>query len=596
MTNRYLLFGNPNTGKTSLFNALTKSNEKTGNYGGVTTKEQSKKVIRDDRFLEFVDLPGVYSFLSDSEDESVAKEYILKNKEESVVYVCSSAEIKRNLILIEDLKKMNSRLMIIINKHNGGLDEKVVKSISGEIGVPVVQADVRKDGEKILDWIASHVATTINDNFKLDKILKLIPTSPKILKKIDKVLAHRVWGTLIFVAIFALTIYLCYGSVGKFMSDGLEYALHSIGLWGASGLSVLTKSQVLQDFWWVVLINGVGSVLVYLPQLALMLTILFLLEDMGYLPRVGNLFQKDLNIVGMNGKSIFSIIMGVGCTTSALLTTRNIGSKNKKISTVKFLPFVGCSAKLPILLFVVGAVAGESGVIYSLLIFLTVIFIGLVYAFLTKNKDEEMFSIIELPKFKVPSLVQSVKYSLLVVLDLLKKIFLTVFLSSAILWFLLSVDVNFKFFTGEKSILEVICDYLSFALYPLGLNKSSVFISLVFGLLAKENILSIIGMMGGLNILSSIEALTFVVFVMLYSPCLPALKCAKCEFGKKFAFRWFVSQTLIAYLCAFVFSTFARLWVPLGFIALIIFSFLAILIRKIFVRKPNGATLLKKTV
>lgn len=595
MAFKYLLVGNPNTGKTTLFNTLTRSHEKTGNYSGVTTTEKENVCRRAGKEFAFVDLPGVYSFSSESEDEKLTKNCLAKNKDGQIIYVCSSRDIKKNLILLDELRKQNEKLMIIINKFKSGLSEDVVDSISKNLDVPVLQANVKKDGDKILDWLSSNVAKSINSNINLDKLFSLIPTSPTILKSIDKFLLNPVCGKMFFIFVFAGIIVLCYGSIGQALSSYLNALLQRVGVWCAGWIDKVGFPP-LTNFWWTVIVGGVGSVLVYLPQLAMMLTILFLLEDMGYLPRVGNLFNYNLEKLGMNGKSVFSMIMGVGCTTSAILTTRNVGAKTKRDRTVRILPFIGCSAKFPILLFVCGALLGGGGVVYAIMVFLLAFFVGVVYLRVMAPQKNENYFISELPKLKAPSLVDALKQSFLIVLDLLKKIFLTVFLSSAILWLLLGISPTMNFFSGEKSLLEYACDVLSVIFKPLGLGEGKIFISLISGLIAKENILSSLGIFGGVGSLNVVQGLTFLIFVALHSPCFPALKCAKCEFGKIFAFRWFFVQTLIAYCCAFIFSTFAKIWIPLGFIVLVLFGFLLILMKKYTFKRKNTATNFAKSV
>ena len=586
MNNKFVLVGNPNTGKTTLFNKLTKSHEKIANYSGVTTGVKSKNVTIQNKQFEIVDLPGLYSFDSSSEDEVVTKNYLDEHNSENIIFVCASNRIKKNLVLIDELKKYNDKIVVVINKIKEGLPQDVVSSLTKELGVPVVQTDVRKSVDEVIDVIANEATDFLNSNFKLDKLFSLIPTNPTTLKLIDKLLLHEVWGKLLFVAVFITIIIVAYGRVGGIITEFLEETLVKFG--GLLSNKFFSWGFVpLADFWNKVIIGGVGSVLIYLPQLALMLTMLFLLEDMGYLPRVGNLFNYNLETIGMNGKSVFSLIMGVGCTTSAILTSRNVGSKSKRLSTVGFLPFVGCSAKIPVVLFLSGAIVSASGGLYAVASFSTVLIIGVVFLYFTKSEKEENYFITELPTLKKPSVLSAVREALRIVFDLVKKIFVTVLLSSAILWLLLNITPDFKFFSGEKSLIEYACEYIAILLKPIGLNKPAVVLALISGLIAKENILSTLGMFGGVAGFGACEIISFMIFVLSYSPCLPALKCAGCEFGKKYAGKWFLVQMGIAYLASFVFWTFSNIWIPLGFIMLIVFAFLMIITKKYFFTKKN---------
>lgn len=586
MTDRYVLVGNPNTGKTTLFNKLTKSHEKIANYSGVTTGVKSKVVNLSDKKVEVVDLPGVYSFESLSEDELVTKKYLEEHKGENVIFVCASNKIKKNLVLIDELKKYNEKLVVVINKFKKGLDDNILSSLEKELGVPVVQTDVRKSVDEVIDLISNRATNFLNENLKLNKILNLLPTSPMALKKLDKILLNNFWGKLIFLLIFVAIVVISYGKIGGIVTGFLESKIQKVGEVVSSMLNSWGVFP-LADFWNKVVVGGIGSVIVFLPQLAIMLTLLYLLEDMGYLPRVGNLFNYNLEKIGMNGKSVFSIIMGVGCTTSAIMTSRNVGDKSQRKATVRFLPFIGCSAKIPVLLFLSGAIISGSGGLYAVMSFLTVIVIGVVLLAVIKKDNDESYFITELPTLKKPSVFFSVKEALRIVFDLFKKIFLTVFISSTIVWLLMNITPDFKFFSGKKSLILYISEFLSVILKPIGLGDPVVVVSLLTGLIAKENILSTLGMFGGLVGFSDKQIISFMIFVLCYSPCLPALKCSSCEFGKRYAGLWFLSQTTIAYLASFVFWTFSNFWIPLGFLMLIIFAVLSIFLRKFVFMKKN---------
>jgi len=577
MANKILIVGNPNTGKTTLFNSITGANEKTANYSGVTVKEKERCVEYNGKNLEFVDLPGVYSLSSTSDDELVTKSYLKNNKGSPVLFVCSSDEIKKNMILLSELANNGHRLMVLINKIGAKIDADKLDKISKELKVPILQADVRKDKNELLEWISSSIATTITKNIDVSKLIKLLPDTPEKLKILDKVLLHNFWGKIIFCVIFVTVLVISYGSIGSGISLWLEGHLSIVSNYVVNFLNNVNLVW-LADFWLKVIIGGVCEVIIYLPQLALMLTLLFLLEEVGYLPRVASLFNYRLEKFGMNGKSVFSLIMGIGCTTSAILTTRNIGSGNARRATAKFLPFIGCSAKLPILLFITQIVMGGRGVVYVGLIYLAAIIIGSVYLSITRSKDgNEGYFISEIPKLKIPSLKNSIKQALIIVYDLFKKIIFSVLLSTTILWLMLNITPDFKFFTGEKSLLEKFAEFIAYIFVPLGLNRSDVVISLFSGMIAKENIMSTMGLFGNLSTLSTIQAITFLIFVMLYVPCIPSIKCARCEFGKKFAMQMTLSQLAIAYISAFVFSTFANISLVLGFVILIISSLLLML-------------------
>lgn len=572
---RFLIVGNPNTGKTTLFNNLTRSREKIANYSGVTVKDKSKIIKFKGEDLEFVDLPGVYSLSSTSEDEVVTKDYLNEYKNDSIIYVCSSAEIKKNLILLSDLIKQKHKIVVVVNKTDNGIDGKTLKKFEKALGVPIIQTDVRKERDGLLEWLSTVIAKRIDDKLDFEKLLSFFPTDAPTLALIDKFLLHPILGKLFVLVVFGAILVISYGRIGLSLSAIME---RYIDLFGDRILKLLTNAGIgsINGFVKDVIIESVGMVVVYLPQLALMLTLLFLLEEIGYLPRVATLFNFPLQKLGMNGKSVFSLIMGFGCTTSAVLTTRNIGNRKERLETVKFLPFIGCSAKLPILMMVGQMVLGGQGLLVVCLVYLSSAVIGLCYIAFTRSKEESV-SILEIPKLKRPSVVRALKESFFIVFDLFKKICLTVLASTSILWVLLKFTPNLELATGGNSILEKIATCISVIFRPLGLDNPKIVIALVSGLLAKENVLSTIGLMGGLGEVGVVASVTFLIFVMLYSPCVPALRCVGCEVGKRQAIWMFMVNTLIAYLSAFVFSTFARVSLILGFVALIVIGVLLIL-------------------
>lgn len=585
---RILIVGNPNTGKTSLFNLLTKKNEKVANYSGVTIKEKSAIVEFFDEKIELVDLPGVYSFDSLSEDEKVTKNFLENHKTDEVVFVCSSNNVNRNLILLTELIKQGYKLKIIINQMEKKLSKTEIRKLESLLSIPIYCGDVRKDRDLLLDWMVNSIASVIEKKIDIDKILDIFVTDKKILGKLDKVLLHRFWGKIVCLLIFSIIIVISYGAIGQGLSERSSYIIFQFGELVVKWIDKL-GIKWLSELWMSVFVSGFGSVLIYLPQLFLMLFMLFILEEIGYLPRVGVVFNRILEKLGLNGKSIFSLVMGLGCTTSAVLTSRNIGEYQARKATVKFLPFIGCSAKIPIIIFISQVVLGGLSLIVVAGVYLTAIIIGLVYLYINKpvNVENDYF-IEEIPDLKRPSLKRVTKQSLIIIIDLLKKISITVIVSTLIMWFLLNISVEFTFMSGGKSILIALAESFSIILKPLNLDRSDVVVALILGLVAKENIVSVMGLFNTASMFNVVQAITFLIFIALYSPCFAALKCARCELGKKFAVKQFLCQLLIAYVSSLIFSTFGRINVFIGALALIVFSLLAILFKKlIFKSKEN---------
>ena len=192
---KYVIVGNPNCGKTTLFNTLTKSKEKTANYNGVTVKEKSKKIKYNGREIEVVDLPGVYTINSTtSQDEDVAKSYLKNNKCSYIVFLCSSSNIQKNLTLLAELVQQGDKhIKVVINKNDKGLSSRTINQLENLIGTNVLQVDARKNRDKILDFLTNEVASYITEKLRIDEILKLFPTDELTIKK-ALLLVMLIWG------------------------------------------------------------------------------------------------------------------------------------------------------------------------------------------------------------------------------------------------------------------------------------------------------------------------------------------------------------------------------------------------------------------
>ena len=569
---KLLIVGNPNTGKTSLFNTITGCNEKTANWSGVTVDAKSKVIKCGNEEVEVVDLPGLYSLKTSGEDENVTKGYLELNPNAEIIFICSSASIGKNLILLVELLKNNFKnIKVIINKSDSSITNKQVEQTSKQLGIQFFITDVRRNKRDIIKFLTVKTEPKIVKPIDLSILLKSFPSKYNYLQTLDRLLLNPVLGKLIFIGVLLLVGYVSYGPIGSGMSKLVEKPIFFISQIVQTKLNDAGLS-VLGDYFFRVVVGAVGTIIVFIPQLTLMLSLFYILEEVGYLPRVAYLFNSGLQKIGLDGKSIFSLIMGLGCTTSAILTTRNIENRNSKLATIRLFPFIGCSAKLPIFLMVSSLLYKQAGLVYVLALYLIAILIGIGYTKFTSKTNENSYFICELPRLKFPSIKKSIKEALLIALDFLKKVIGVVWFVSSIMWLLLNIDVNFNFMRGEDSILEIIVSKFAVIFKPIGLDNTGIIISLISGLVAKENIISSMGLVGGLGNLSSIQALSFLVFVLFYSPCIPALKCAKCELGRVFAIKLFVSQMVIAYLCCFVFYTFASLNVYVGFFALFVMA------------------------
>ncbi|MBP3630917.1 MAG: ferrous iron transporter B [Clostridia bacterium] len=581
---KIIIIGNPNTGKTTLFNTLTKSHEKVANYSGVTVAERERCVNFCNNKLNFVDLPGVYSINSSGADEKVSINYLEKNKDAKIIYVATTSTLEKNLNLFLELAKKGFNVSLFVNEFGAKITKESIQKLQNKLRIPVYYGDARKKRKDILNWIIENVLNFIPLN-KLevgyDAIMQLLDL--KLLKRqqVDKVIMHPIFGKVIFVAILGIVYYISFVALGDYCGYFITTYWNRLGELCISSLAKWNM-YFLIDFFQVVVINGLGSVISFLPTLFILLFCMNILEESGYLPRVAYLFNIDLNKIGLNGKSIFGMSIGIGCTTSGILASRNIDDNICRLQTCKFLPFIGCSAKIPIVLFLASEVLmGNIGIVF--VIFLLTVGAGITYLKFSTPKDEVPF-IMEVPRLAVPSFKHLVIESSSILKDFLKRVAGTVLLVSSAVWVLMTIEVSIV--GKELTLLDIFANCVGIFFKPIGLDKKPIIVSLIAGLVAKENILSTISMFDLTPDLSVVSIVSFLLFIMLYSPCLPALRCAKAEFGSKFAIRIFISQTILAYGVSFVLYTFGSAFgLLIGFIASAVFIILSLACYSIFKSK-----------
>lgn len=575
-----IIVGNPNTGKTTVFNTITKSNEKTANYSGVTVKEKEKIIVINGEPLKVVDLPGVYSLRGGSEDENSAIYYLKKHPSSEILFLCTPLALSKNLLLLDELIENGfTNVKILINAFNKKLDDNLIKTINKKFNVSALQVNAKKEKNKLIDFILNKKTASGLSIKIIDEIIKMIPEDVINETKLDKLLLHNIWGKLIFFAVIFFVFVLSFGKFGAGLSHfvEVEYTRFSSFI-----LKLFVNKPVLFDFLDKVVFGAFKYLLMFLPELGVLLTLLYILEDVGYLPRVAKLFNLPLSKFGMTGKSVFSIIMGVGCTTSGFVCSRNVDGKKARCQTARFLPFVGCSARIPIFLLVAGFVLKQNSLWFVLIIYLISVFMGLgVIPLFNAQKGNPDF-VVELVPLKRPNIISSIKKALLILFDLVKKIFISCFIVSCIIWLLINVSTSFKFgTTAEESLLVYISNLISFIFKPLGLGEAKFIAPLLSGLVAKENILGTMVVMGGIGEENLIVLLSFTLFILFYSPCVPALIALKKEMGKRIMWQIFFMQNIMAYLVSFIFynfATFFNIWV--GVVVIMVFMILVVLFSK----------------
>lgn len=636
------LVGNPNCGKTTLFNALTGSNQYVGNWAGVTVEKKIGTTRKNE--FNIVDLPGIYSLSPYSLEERISRDYVIDEAPDAIINIIDGTNIERNLYLTVSLIELGKPMVLVVNM----MDDVVAKGdsidccyLSKLLGIPVVPISARRNDN--LDAVIAQVINVCEHkiippeiNFNnttqntLNKIVSLIynkdkPYEPyaffasKLLEgdsyayerimpnkqmaeqienavseyvskfkygdretlladarytfieevvqkcvnkgkednslsvsdKIDSVVTNRWLAIPIFVLIMFLMFSLTFGTVGTYLSGLIEVFFADAA--SPFARSILDNAQA--PVWTYSLIidailNGVGGILTFLPQIALLFLCLSILEDSGYMARAAFITDRFLRKLGLSGKSFIPMIMGFGCTTPAVMATRTQENIKERRMTILLIPFMSCGAKLPIYALFASAFFERyvGVVVFSMYIigFICSILVGLVLK-KTLFKENMAPFIMELPSYRLPMPISVLRNTWDKCKGFIIKAGTIIFAMSIVIWLLQSISIDFKFTTDStESIFCALGMLIAPLLIPLGFGTWQAAVSLLSGLIAKEAVVSTMlvlysaaneAELSGLitNAFTPLSAFCFMVFCLLYVPCISAFVTIKKEMG---SMRW----------------------------------------------------------
>lgn len=635
------IVGNPNCGKTTLFNKLTQSFEHTGNYSGVTVDYKEKEIIKNGNTIRIVDLPGTYSISHFTLEEKVTSISLLSEiaKKEStatIINLCEDKSIKRGLGLTIELLEAGFKVLMIVNE-KGNVRRTNTTQLAQNLGINILHINIRKvkdlsflTQEKLykqnlnLPYIkkykncSSHSNAIVpikileQDNYALrflkidddeQKIVKnafknsnlsikslnfdrlqyinqidTIKKSSKIAKFLDYIFLNKYFAIPSFLLIMLLIFYITFSSVGAFLSGLLKSFFEVIVFSGIESLLTnLNTNAIFNDFILTSVIEGTCSLICFLPQIILLFMFLTFLEDSGYLPRLAFLLDDLLAKFGLSGKSIFSFVMSFGCSTTAMLTAKNLDNEKTKIKTMLLTPYMTCSAKLPVLTVLCSAFF-TNNILLIFAFYLIAILVAVVASIFfqsTKLKTNENTFILEIPDYNFPELTKVVKVAVSQGTQFLFRIGGIVLIFMAIIWLLENFNFKLQFVDNSKdSILFTLGSIIAPLFAPLGFDNFGICSALIVGVVAKEVIVSTFSMLnhtldGGVGLVQSLalpssvvcftteSALSFMVFVLLYSPCISSMSVIKKELGKKYLLQSMIMQFVFAYLASFTIYTLA---------------------------------------
>ncbi|WP_446899701.1 ferrous iron transport protein B [Clostridium sp. LBM24168] len=573
------LLGNPNVGKTSLFNHLTGSNQYVGNWPGVTV-EKKEGYFED---IKIVDLPGIYAMDTYSNEEKVSKSFLLQENPDVIINIVDASNLDRNLYLTTQLKQFKKPLILVLNmmdvaKENGiNIDFEKMEEELGVITVPII-ASRNKGIDKLKEILKSRQfqckSSKINNfNFETEKdaysfikeILDKCITITKIksvsyTEKIDKIVLNRFIAYPVFLLALFIIFKFTFNWVGQPIADGFGDFLSNIitpylkDL--LSGTSAWFSSLLIDG-----ILAGVGSVIVFFPIIFCLFLGISFLEDSGYMARGALIMDKLMRKMGLSGKAFIPLIVGFGCSVPAIMSSRTLESEKDRKLTALLIPLMSCNARLPIYALFASAffIGNQTEVVFSLYLLgiIMAFIIGLLFKNTIFKKDEEPF-IIELPKYNIPDFRSLFIHTWEKAKGFLKKAGTIIFSMSVIIWFLSNFNLN-GIAPMDKSILFHIGNFISPIFSPMGYDSWQNAVSLIAGLMAKEIVIGTMGIIYGSNLtallpqhFTPISAYSFLVFVLLYTPCISAISAMKKEYGGKMAAFSVVYQFILAWIVSFI--------------------------------------------
>ena len=653
------LAGNPNCGKTTLFNLLTGSNQYVGNWSGVTV-ESKEGILKNHNNITITDLPGIYSLSPYSSEEVVARNYLVNEKPNVIINIVDGTKLERNLYLTLQLMEIGVPIVVAINmmdvvRKNGG--KIYIEKLSKILGIKVVEISALKNlgidnlinttiqvannktsppkfmrynsnVENTLQYIESKinnnsikeksryysvkifekdkyilnslnlnletinkinskinsceelyndesVALIINDRYKFVEVLlsncySAGSKSSDSSNKVDNILLGKYTAIPIFVLIIFLIYYISVSLVGNFISDFITSVIfddllsNNIKIF----LTDINCSNILISLINEGIINGVGSVIAFVPELIALFFFLGILEDIGYMSRIAFIMDKIFRKFGLSGKSIIPLLISSGCGVPAIMSTKTIENKKQKIITVITTINVPCSAKLQIIALISSTIFSNNFLVAPIIYFSSIIFVlisSLILSNLNIITTTDSPFIMEIPNYHLPSLTTIFTHLFQRIKAFLIKAGTVLVVACIIIWLLSNFGIangKFTYLNGENQNNSLMCYFsasISNLFYPLGFNNWQCIGATFSGIFAKENIVSSLNVFLNYNeTIKSVlptysSAISFLVFNLLNSPCIASIIAMKKELVSKKLFIFaLLYQNIFAYIVSLI--------------------------------------------
>jgi len=389
-------------------------------------------------------------------------------------------------------------------------------------------------------------------------------------RSIDRILTGKYTAIASFFLILGFIFYITFGHVGIFLSNCMETLVEAVTGWIDAGLSLWGVNKVIHSLIIDGVCTGVGSVLSFLPVIVILFFFLSILEDTGYMARVAFFMDKLLRKIGLSGRSFVPMLIGFGCSVPAIMATRTLPSERDRKLTIFLTPFMSCSAKLPIYALFVGAFFAKNQLEVVIGLYLIGILVGIIFAYIVKifiSKEEPVPFVMELPNYRMPSLQNVYRLIYYKAKGFITKAFTIIFYATIIVWFLEHFDYRLNIVADpSNSLLASIGAFILPVFKPLGIDDWRIATAFVTGFMAKESVVSTLTVLLGdvsklPEVFTKLSAFVFLVFSLLYTPCVAAIATVRRELSKRYAFLVVVLQCSIAWVVAFMVYTVGKMFV-----------------------------------